>query len=258
MRWNMRLAAAHRGIWKASDLQRLLAEHGLVISAGKMSGLWSGQPVSLKLDDLDVICAVLGCEVGDLLIPSRRRSTGPARSRAEGRAGGATGGDAQAPRRPVTSPGMRAGSKEATSKPTDSPAGRLPGLGQLQRTALPCLLHVRPQPRRASLRRLSPHPASEVGLLPSVLVPGPTGHPGRYRPVGRRGRRKGPDPQTRPGTISCSSHGHATSPQRIGIRPSAARRTAGAAASKAAARAGQAAECRDWKISATAVRTDPP
>ncbi len=44
MKWNLRLAAANRGIWKASELQRMLAEHGLVISAGKMSGLWSGQP----------------------------------------------------------------------------------------------------------------------------------------------------------------------------------------------------------------------
>lgn len=69
MRWNMRLAAANRGIWKASELQRLLAERGLVISAGKMSYLWSGQPVSLKLDDLDVICAVLGCPIGELLVP---------------------------------------------------------------------------------------------------------------------------------------------------------------------------------------------
>ncbi|WP_072488743.1 helix-turn-helix transcriptional regulator (plasmid) [Streptomyces atratus] len=56
-------------MWKASELQRGLTEHGLVISAGKMSGLWSGQPVSLKLEDLDVICVVLGCEIGDLLIP---------------------------------------------------------------------------------------------------------------------------------------------------------------------------------------------
>jgi DNA-binding Xre family transcriptional regulator len=69
MRWNLRLAAANRGIWKASDLQRQLAERGLVISAGKMSALWSGQPVSVKLADLDVICAVLGCQVGELLIP---------------------------------------------------------------------------------------------------------------------------------------------------------------------------------------------
>ncbi|MEU7874297.1 helix-turn-helix transcriptional regulator [Dactylosporangium sp. NPDC049140] len=69
MRWNLRLAAANRGIWKASEMQRLLADHGLVISAGKMSGLWSGQPVTVKLTDLDVICVVLGCEVGGLLIP---------------------------------------------------------------------------------------------------------------------------------------------------------------------------------------------
>ena len=69
MKWNLRLAAARRDIWKASELQRLLAERGLVISAGKMSGLWSGQPVSLKLADLDVICAVLACEIGELLAP---------------------------------------------------------------------------------------------------------------------------------------------------------------------------------------------
>ena len=69
MKWNLRLAAANRGIWKASELQRMLAERGLVISAGKMSGLWSGNPNVVKLDELDVICAVLGCGVDELLIP---------------------------------------------------------------------------------------------------------------------------------------------------------------------------------------------
>jgi DNA-binding Xre family transcriptional regulator len=73
MKWNLRLAAANRGIWKASELQRMLADAGLVISAGKMSGLWSGHPASIKLDDLDVICAVLGCGVADLLIPEPAR-----------------------------------------------------------------------------------------------------------------------------------------------------------------------------------------
>jgi DNA-binding Xre family transcriptional regulator len=78
MRWNLRLAAANRGIWKASDLQRLLAERGLVVSAGKMSHLWSGQPASIKLGDLEVICAVLGCEVGELLIAEPDTVPGPA------------------------------------------------------------------------------------------------------------------------------------------------------------------------------------
>lgn len=69
MRWNLRMTAAERGIWKSTELRRLLAEHGLVISAGKMSGLWTGQPTSVRLDDLDVLCAVLDCQPGDLLKP---------------------------------------------------------------------------------------------------------------------------------------------------------------------------------------------
>jgi DNA-binding Xre family transcriptional regulator len=77
MRWNLRLAAAHRSIWKASELQQLLAERGLVISAGKMSGLWSGQPASVKLEDLDIICAVLDCGIEELLIPEPEKVARP-------------------------------------------------------------------------------------------------------------------------------------------------------------------------------------
>jgi len=80
VRWNLRLAAAQRDIWKASELQRMLADAGLVISAGKMSNLWSGQPVTIRLDDLEVICEVLGCEPGDLLVrePGKVRRSEPA------------------------------------------------------------------------------------------------------------------------------------------------------------------------------------
>jgi len=77
MKWNLRLVAANHGIWKASELQRMLAEHGLVISVGKMSGLWSGQPASIKLDDLDVLCAVLGCELSEILIPEPAKVSKP-------------------------------------------------------------------------------------------------------------------------------------------------------------------------------------
>ena len=68
MRWNLRLAAAERGIWKSTELRRRLAEAGLEVSAGKMSSLWTGAPVTVRLEDLDVICSVLDCEVSDLLI----------------------------------------------------------------------------------------------------------------------------------------------------------------------------------------------
>lgn len=72
MKWNLRLAAASRGIWKAAELKRQLAERGMTVSAGKMSNLWSGTPASIKLQDLEVICEVLGCEVGELLIPREK------------------------------------------------------------------------------------------------------------------------------------------------------------------------------------------
>ncbi len=98
MKWNLRLAAAQREIWKASELQRSLAEHGLVISAGKMSGLWSGQPVSLKLEDLDVICAVLDCEIGELLIPEPEKVSRPGQADTQRAAASATPG-AVVPRR---------------------------------------------------------------------------------------------------------------------------------------------------------------
>jgi putative transcriptional regulator len=92
MRWNLRLAAAQRDIWKASDLQRMLADAGLVISAGKMSNLWSGQPVTIRLDDLEVICEVLGCEPGDLLIREPGKIRRPEQSSDDGGAAAAGGG----------------------------------------------------------------------------------------------------------------------------------------------------------------------
>jgi DNA-binding Xre family transcriptional regulator len=69
VKWNLRLAAANRGIWKASELQKMLAARDMVISAGKMSGLWSGSPNTIRLDELDVLCAVLSCGVDELLLP---------------------------------------------------------------------------------------------------------------------------------------------------------------------------------------------
>lgn len=98
MRWNLRLAAANRGIWKASELQRQLAEHGLVISAGKMSGLWSGDPASVKLDDLDVICVVLGCGIEEVLIPEPNKVRRPGQA-AEPEAATGTSGLVVTPKR---------------------------------------------------------------------------------------------------------------------------------------------------------------
>jgi len=40
-------------------------------------GLWSGRPASIKLEDLDVICAVLGCGVEELLVPEPDKVQSP-------------------------------------------------------------------------------------------------------------------------------------------------------------------------------------
>ncbi|MEU4639819.1 helix-turn-helix transcriptional regulator [Micromonospora sp. NPDC023814] len=68
MRWNLRMKAAERGIWKSTELRRMLADAGLDVSAGKMSALWTGTPTTIRLDDLELICAVLDCTPTDLLI----------------------------------------------------------------------------------------------------------------------------------------------------------------------------------------------
>ncbi|MEV0695597.1 helix-turn-helix transcriptional regulator [Streptomyces sp. NPDC050388] len=75
MKWHLRRAAANREVWTATELNRRLAAHGRPMSAGKLSGLWSGQPVSLKLADLDAICTVLDCGIADLLTPETDRVT---------------------------------------------------------------------------------------------------------------------------------------------------------------------------------------
>lgn len=73
MQWNLRLRAAERGIWKSAELRRMLADAGLEISAGKMSSWWAGTPITMRLDDLDVLCSVLGCTMNDLMSPEPER-----------------------------------------------------------------------------------------------------------------------------------------------------------------------------------------
>jgi putative transcriptional regulator len=68
MRWNLRMTAAENGIWKSTEMRRRLAAAGLEISAGKMSALWTTTPTTIRLEDLDVICAVLACGPADLLV----------------------------------------------------------------------------------------------------------------------------------------------------------------------------------------------
>src|SRR3546814_19434159 len=69
MQWSLRLRAAERGIWKSAELRRMLADAGLEISAGKMSSWWAGTPPTIRLQELDVLCAELECTPHDPLTP---------------------------------------------------------------------------------------------------------------------------------------------------------------------------------------------
>ncbi|MFJ7305991.1 helix-turn-helix domain-containing protein [Streptomyces sp. NPDC099088] len=97
MRWVLRERAARCGMTTSAQVRRRLAAAGLAVSAGKMSGLWSGTPITVRLDDLEVLCRVLACEPSDLLVlespPPLPPSVPPALSPSVPPAGSTRGGD---------------------------------------------------------------------------------------------------------------------------------------------------------------------
>ncbi|MGA4792061.1 helix-turn-helix domain-containing protein [Nocardia sp. AB354] len=96
------MKAAEAGIWKSTEMRRRLAEAGLEISAGKMSALWIGNPTTIRLDDLDVICSVLDCTPSELLIrePDKVAARKPGRTEAVNDSSGGGGGGVNAPLTP--------------------------------------------------------------------------------------------------------------------------------------------------------------
>lgn len=67
MKWNLRWVAAKQDIWRPSDLKTAFEEVGFTPSLSKVCALWSNKPVTVRLDDLDMICAALQCTVEDLM-----------------------------------------------------------------------------------------------------------------------------------------------------------------------------------------------
>lgn len=93
MKWSLRLRAAERGIWKSAELRRMLADAGLEISAGKMSSWWAGTPPTMRLEELDVLCAVLECTPNDLMTPEPDKVAARRARDAEAANGGNGNGD---------------------------------------------------------------------------------------------------------------------------------------------------------------------
>jgi DNA-binding Xre family transcriptional regulator len=98
MKWNLRWAAAKRDIWRPADLLKAFEDVEFTPSLSKVAALWSGKPISVRLDDLDKICAALDCTVADLLEAEPLADAGGGEQ--EQRAAGA-GGQPGSPARPV-------------------------------------------------------------------------------------------------------------------------------------------------------------
>lgn len=61
------MVAAQRDLWRPTEVLAAFKEVGFTPSLSKVAAMWGGTPVTVRLDDLDKICAALDCTVGDLL-----------------------------------------------------------------------------------------------------------------------------------------------------------------------------------------------
>ncbi|MFF7899194.1 helix-turn-helix domain-containing protein [Streptomyces sp. NPDC007920] len=73
------MVAAQRDLWRPTEVLAAFQQVGFNPSLSKVAALWSGTPVTVRLDDLDKMCAALNCSVADRQgravrgVPGRRR-----------------------------------------------------------------------------------------------------------------------------------------------------------------------------------------
>src|SRR5439155_22252878 len=63
--WRLRVLMAQRGMFKATDLQPRLADHGIELSASQVWRMVTGRPERLNLRLLVVLCEILDCQPGE-------------------------------------------------------------------------------------------------------------------------------------------------------------------------------------------------
>jgi DNA-binding Xre family transcriptional regulator len=61
------MVAAQRDLWRPTQVLAAFQQVGFSPSLSKVAALWSGTPVTVRLEDLDKMCAALNCTVADLL-----------------------------------------------------------------------------------------------------------------------------------------------------------------------------------------------
>ena len=92
-RWHLRVLLAQKSIFATSDLQPLLAECGVELSATQVYRLVAQTPERLSLKTLMALCDILGCTPNDLIEPvveaRRARPTGTTGAATKSAAGSA-------------------------------------------------------------------------------------------------------------------------------------------------------------------------
>jgi len=74
-RWHLRVLMAEQGMFATSDLQPLLAERGIGLSAAQVYRLVAKTPERLSLPTLMALCDILGCAPNDLIEPVTETTT---------------------------------------------------------------------------------------------------------------------------------------------------------------------------------------
>jgi DNA-binding Xre family transcriptional regulator len=69
-RWHLRVLMAQQSMFATSDLQPLLSDRGVVLSAAQIYRLVAQTPERLSLRTLMALCDILGCTPNDLIEPA--------------------------------------------------------------------------------------------------------------------------------------------------------------------------------------------
>lgn len=64
--WHLKTLASKKGIFRAKDLQRRIAERtGVLVSLQNVCNLLNAKPQSVKLRTIEIICTALDCKMND-------------------------------------------------------------------------------------------------------------------------------------------------------------------------------------------------
>lgn len=84
--WHLRERMAQAGMFSTTELQPLLADRGIELSASQVHRLVTGIPERLNLPVLAALCDILDCAPGDLIEPYVAAKTSKIRKAAGQRA----------------------------------------------------------------------------------------------------------------------------------------------------------------------------